>query len=383
VVVPSAELPPWLRLEWIEPVFDRGERIGSLIRIPFRNVGARVGGFCAADAPAFHEFPGAKGSSDEFKQAVAKAVQLAKSRVPVLLLGETGAGKEVFARGVHDAGSMKSGPFVALNCGGLNRDLLASELFGYTEGAFTGARRGGMKGKIEAADGGTLFLDELGEMPLDLQPAFLRVLEDGQIFRLGENTPRKVSFRLVAATNRDLRKEVAEGRFRMDLFYRISVTSIRIPALRERRGDIRLLLGHFMTELAGYHGMPEKLFSAEAAAALEAYEWPGNVRELRNIVESLILTVPGNLIDVDDLPQEIRGTRHPAEESRGADGPSLRGLARGEFEQICKALETTAGNATLAARQLGIAKSTLYLKLKKYSLDGSLNAWRNGTHRPM
>ena len=171
------------------------------------------------------------GDAPSLRQAVGRARQLAKSRAPVLLLGETGVGKDVFAQCLHAAGAGKDGAFVALNCGGFSRELLTSELFGYVEGAFTGARRGGMVGKIEAADGGTLFLDEIGEMPKDLQPHFLRVLESGEVYRIGETRPRKVNFRLVAATNRDLRSEVEAGRFRMDLFYRVAVTSIAIPRL--------------------------------------------------------------------------------------------------------------------------------------------------------
>lgn len=375
-VLEVAELPQWLRPEWVEPVFDHGERLGSVISVPARS---RQVFSNAADARAALDFAGAKGGSAPFRAAVSKAAQLAKSRVPILLLGETGAGKEVFARGIHEAGPMREGPFVALNCGGLSRDLLASELFGYVEGAFTGARRGGMPGKIEAANGGTLFLDELGEMPLELQPHFLRVLEDGQIIRLGDNTPRKVTFRLVAATNRDLRQEVTEGRFRMDLFYRISVTSIRIPALRERAGDIRALATHFLDELCRRHDIPLRRFDPEAWPYLERYAWPGNVRELRNLIESLILMVPRSVILPEDLPPEIGGaeaaTRSlgPREEA----APTLRGLERGEFEQISRALADAGGNATLAARHLGIAKSTLYLKLKKYALDKQLASWRS------
>lgn len=381
-VVSESGLPKWLRTDWIEPVFENGERIGSIVRIPSRSPisRSRPVSSVAIEAVALENFPGATGRNSEFRQAIGKATQLAKSRVPILLLGETGAGKEVFARGIHHAGLASDGPFVALNCGGLSRDLLASELFGYSDGAFTGARRGGMVGKIEAADGGTLFLDELGEMPIDLQPHFLRVLEDGQIIRLGETAPRKVSFRLVAATNRDLRKEVAEGRFRMDLFYRIAVTSIRIPALRERKDDIPILARHFLKELCATHGISEKQISPDALSLMERFAWPGNVRELRNVIESLVLTVSESTIHAEDLPHEIFGS-----EPLPGSGPSmcdskLRGLARGEFEQICKVLEDTGGNATLAAKTLGIAKSTLYLKLKKYSLDESLDSWRSAAN---
>lgn len=374
-------LPSWLRAEWVEPIFDNGERVGSVVRVPNRSSSSRVSNaavFSRRQTEPKSAFPGAKGSSPELQQAIDKATQLAKSRVPILLLGETGVGKEVFAQGIHALSKNCDGPFVALNCGGLSRELLASELFGHVEGAFTGSRRGGVAGKIEAADGGTLFLDELGEMPMDLQPHFLRVLEDGQIYRLGDTKPRQVKFRLIAATNRDLRQEVAEGRFRIDLFYRVSVTSIRIPALRDRQGDIRELAKSFIRQLCELHEVEEKVFDPLALKKLEQYPWPGNVRELRNTIEGLVLTVQSDVVGHDDLPPELLAGTNGVDDPR-EDVPvaNLSGLAKSEFEQICKVLRETSGNATLAAKQLGIAKSTLYLKLKKYSLDESMDSWRS------
>ncbi|PKO89897.1 MAG: hypothetical protein CVU18_02580 [Betaproteobacteria bacterium HGW-Betaproteobacteria-12] len=360
--------------EALAPMLDSDKEPASVVRV----FAGQAGPASRPKAESHHAFLGAKGSSPELQQAIDKATQLAKSRVPVLLLGETGVGKEVFAQGIHALSRNCDGPFVALNCGGLSRELLASELFGHVEGAFTGARRGGVAGKIEAADGGTLLLDELGEMPLDLQPHLLRVLEDGQIYRLGDTKPRQVRFRLIAATNRDLRQEVAEGRFRADLFYRISVTSIRIPALRDRKGDIRELARSFVRELCQRHEVDEKVFHPEALNKMARYAWPGNVRELRNLIEGLVLTVPGEVIGEQDLPPEILAAADAGNDARDDNAlVRLSGLARNEFEQICKVLRETSGNATLAARQLGIAKSTLYLKLKKYSLDESLGSWRS------
>jgi transcriptional regulator with PAS, ATPase and Fis domain len=343
--------------------------------VPARNDGNWNDRVC--DDTGSPAFPGVIGTSPELRQAMEKAARLAASRVPVLLQGETGVGKEVFAKAIHAGSQASGGPFVALNCGGLSRELLASELFGYVDGAFTGARRGGMAGKIEAANGGTLFLDELGEMPLDLQPHLLRVLEDGCIYRLGDTTPRRVRFRLVAATHRDLRQDVAEGRFRMDLFYRVCVTSVHIPALRERRGDLYELARAFTRQLCRHHAVPEKVFDPRALERLAAYDWPGNVRELRNIVESLVLTVPGEVIGPVDLPAEILTTATTDEAPGNAITTALSGLAKGEFDQICRVLRETSGNATLAAKRLGIAKSTLYLKFKKYALDESLEYWRS------
>ncbi|NTV09561.1 MAG: sigma 54-interacting transcriptional regulator, partial [Zoogloea sp.] len=308
------------------------------------------------------------------------ARQLARSRAPVLLLGETGVGKEVFAQGLHAASPVKDGPFVALNCGGLSRELLASELFGYCDGAFTGARRGGMMGKIEAANGGSLFLDEIGEMPVDLQPQLLRVLEQGEIYRLGENTPRKVRFRLIAATNRKLREEVAEGRFRMDLFYRVAVTSVNIPPLRERRGDIRELALHFLARFTAEHGLGRRHLAAATLARLEAYSWPGNVRELRNVIESMLLTSQDEVLHEERLPAELLdgpgtpapGALLPADTATG--GRRLEGAERKLIEE---AIASAGGNLTRAARELGIAKSTLYLKLRKYGLDQALTSARS------
>ena len=371
------DLPAWMRPEWVQPVIDGGERIGTLLTIPLpRPCGARHGtDKVNAQAPidAENAFAGLIGSDRSLLESAHKARQLAKSNVPVLLLGETGAGKELFAQGIHQSSKAKDRPFVALNCGGLSRELLASELFGYTDGAFTGARRGGMIGKIEAASGGTLFLDEIGEMPLDLQPHFLRVLEQGEIYRLGENSPRKTDFRLVAATHRDLRGDVSAGRFRMDLFYRVAVTSVRVPPLRDRKGDIRILAEHFMNRFAREHSLGAVHLEEGAVACLEAYAWPGNVRELRNVIESILLMSHGECLGIDTLPAEIQ--RHA---SGGCGQPadkvthSRTTLEASEEQLIREAIGAAHGNLTVAARSLGIAKSTLYLKVKKYGIDRTL-----------
>src|SRR5207247_9235207 len=194
------------------------------------------------------------GRSTALRQALERATHVADLDVPVLLQGETGVGKEISARAIHENRQRTKGPFVAVNCGGLPRDVLASEVLGYVDGALTGAKRSGMIGKIEAARGGTLFLDEIGEMPLELQPYLLRVLEGGELYPLGASQPRHIQFKLIAATNRDLRAEVAAGRFRQDLFYRVSVTSLRIPALRERKEDIAELVEYFSREVSHRHG---------------------------------------------------------------------------------------------------------------------------------
>ena len=373
------DLPQWIQPDWIEPVIDDGRRIGSLLIVPFaqrhssaRRVSSASG--CDAEGGSTAGFERIQGEAPALLDAVDKARQIARSRAPVVLLGETGVGKELFAKGIHHASQAKEGPFIALNCGGLSRELLASELFGYGDGAFTGARRGGALGKIEAANGGTLFLDEIGEMPVDLQPHFLRVLEQGEIYRLGENVPRKVTFRLVAATNRDLRKEVSEGRFRMDFFYRVAVTSIRIPPLRDRPGDIRRLTEYLVQKFATELGRAIPAVDDEVVAALCAYSWPGNVRELHNVVESMLLTASSAVLTLADLPPELRAGDEPI--PAGCDEPFSRD-GRGMMEAseqgaIRSAIAISRGNLTSAARHLGIAKSTLYQKLRKYGLDRTL-----------
>ncbi len=371
-----ATAPDWLRADWLEPILDGGERIGTLLTIPALQPNGVVSSWSRKAKPT-HEirshdvkgFDALIGRSEALLQAIQKAKMLAKSNVPVLLLGQTGVGKENFAQGLHRFGQMDERPFVALNCGSLSRDLLASELFGHCEGSFTGARRGGMIGKIEAANGGTLFLDEIGEMPLELQPHFLRVLEEGEIYRIGETSPRKVSFKLVSATNRNLRDEVAEGRFRMDLFYRVSVTSIRVPSLIDRKQDISLLVAHFLGLLSEKYGGKPKRFRTEVLDAFENYAWPGNVRELRNVVESMFLMAQGDIIGLEDLPTEIEPMTilQSAVEQMPAV-PEMSKLEDLELALIRKTIAQDGGNLTLVAKHLGIAKSTLYLKLKKFGL---------------
>lgn len=293
----------------------------------------------------------------------------------VLLQGETGVGKEVFAHALHDGGPFARGPFVALNCGGLPRDLLASELFGYVDGAFTGARRGGMVGKIEAAHGGTLFLDEIAEMPLDLQPYLLRVLDGGEVYPLGSNRSRAVRFRLIAASNRDLRVEVAAARFRADLFYRVSVTSLLIPALRDRSVDLPALVEHFAAAATEHHGIPPKPFLPAVLAAFARYAWPGNLRELRNVVEAMILLGRGDVVGLADLPGDLRAAVDAGGDRAGrtVGAGALQCLER---EAIGTAVRAHRGNLTRVARELQIAKSTLYLKMKKYALEPILDEVR-------
>jgi transcriptional regulator of acetoin/glycerol metabolism len=376
--------PDWLRRVQIERIKEGSDTLGFLLVVPAASRCTVSIPDSKADAvytPAA-AFSRIVGHSPALRAAVQKAQQLAKAKVPVLLFGETGVGKELFARGIHQASAAADGPFVALNCGGLSRDLLASELFGYAEGAFTGARKGGIVGKIESANRGILFLDEIGEMPLDIQPHLLRVLEEGELYRLGENTPRKVSFRLIAATNRDLRADIAEGKFREDLYYRLAVTNISIPPLRDRKADLADLIAHWLHASVERHGLAHTVLDDEAHEHLLNYDWPGNVRELRNAIEGAVLIARDGIIGVDDLPPEIRAAAcadsRSVASSSGDPVPlqKIPSLEMAEAETIRLAIQQSNGNLTHVAIQLGIAKSTLYQKIKKYGLTQDLGATR-------
>jgi len=368
------QLPAWIKPGWLEPLIVKGEHLGTLLVVPATR-GSASSVHMAARRPS-HGHGDTAAVGDAFAtvitadptmlQVIVKARQLARSKAPLLLQGETGVGKEEFAKGIHGA---CSGPFVALNCGGLSRELLASELFGYADGAFTGARKGGMVGKIEAADGGTLFLDEIGEMPMDMQPHLLRVLEQGEIYRLGENTTRRVNFRLIAATHRDLREEIAAGRFRMDLFYRIAVTSLRIPPLRERKGDIALLAQHFLKVFRGEQEMEPEILDPAVLARLESYRWPGNVRELRNVIQGAVMMSEGEPLNCSALAPALSDLGALDTTPLEAVGAAVRSIAEGEEALIRRAIGASGGNLTLAARQLHIAKSTLYVKMQRYGLS--------------
>ncbi|MFG1240804.1 sigma-54-dependent Fis family transcriptional regulator [Xanthobacter sp. V7C-4] len=342
----------------VEIVREDGEEIGGVVVLHAPRKPRPVMREATRE-PEVLPFEAIIGDSPVMREVREKARRMAESGLPILLEGETGVGKEVFARAIH-GGRAPCGPFVPLNCGGLPRDLIASELFGYEKGAFTGADTAGKQGKVEAADGGLLCLDEIGEMPLELQSYLLRVLEDGVVYRVGGHTGRRVNLRLVSMTNRDLSGEVAAGRFRKDLFYRIAALRLRIPPLRERGADVALLLDHFGRSAAARAGLAPPRFSPAAHAALMAYGWPGNVRELRNVVDMLVAMggTGGDadaLIDIADLPQEIR--EETTETARATD------LKAVEEAAIRAAVDACGGNLSRAARRLGIARSTLYMRL--------------------
>lgn len=315
------------------------------------------------------------GDSKVMREARARVRKLAANALPILVEGETGVGKELFARAIKSASAVADGPFVPVNCGGMARDLIASELFGYAKASFTGADERGKAGKIEKADGGVLCLDEIGEMPLDLQSYLLRVLEDGVVYRVGDHEGHKVDIRLVSMTNRDMTAEVEAGRFRRDLYYRIAATRVRIPPLRERGEDIAQLATHFLAVAAERDGRAPLKISGDALALLSAYAWPGNVRELRNVIEGMAALAEGDLIDVGDLPPEIRMAAPPASNEVVATEViadlterAPANLKVTERAAVIAQVKLCNGNLTEAARRLGIARSTLYVRLQQYGL---------------
>lgn len=304
------------------------------------------------------------GQSSEFKYALECAKMAAKSDSNVLLLGESGVGKDMFAQAIHNASSRAGEPFFALNCAALPRELISSELFGYEEGAFTGARKGGNPGKFELADQGTIFLDEIGEMPLDLQGLLLRLLEEGSVVRLGGREVIPVNVRIIAASNKNLIDEVKKGNFRLDLYYRLGVMDIRIPPLRERKDDIPELVEHFIKTIGPKLGKVVKGIDDEAMNLLMNYDWPGNIRELSNVIERAINLASSDVITADILPEELRNP----ETSVLPPMPLDAGKSVVEARLISDCLRRHGGNRTRAARELGISRVTLYRKMVKYSL---------------
>ncbi len=322
--------------------------------------------------------------SPKLLKILSALIEVAKTKAPVLLVGESGTGKELLARYIHLQSPRRDGPFIAINCAALPETLLESELFGFEKGAFSGANFR-KKGKIELADKGTLLLDEITEMSPNLQSKLLRVLQEGEVDRLGGYQPIKVDFRLISTTNRDIEKEVSEGRFRADLFYRINVITVKIPPLRERKEDILFLAKYFMEKFSLLYHKKFKGFTERALKFLKTYPFPGNVRELKNMLERAVITCPDEYIDViyltdpfnEGVALEEKG--HKKEElslNIGMDFEKIiseiKPLDEIEREAILKALRLTKGNKTKAAELLGITVRTLRNKLKEYEERGLL-----------
>lgn len=303
------------------------------------------------------------GKSPAIQDAIVLARKVAQTDVPVLLTGETGTGKEVFAQSIHQDSVRQGKAFVAINCSSFSRDLLESEMFGHKAGAFTGALKE-TKGLFEEANNGTIFLDEIGEMAFDLQAKLLRILETGEFIKIGDTRPVKVNVRIIAATNRDLSKEIAEGHFREDLFYRLSVFQIHLPPLRERIEDIPLHIKSFVDSLSARMGKIIQTISPEYINILKLHSWKGNVRELRNVVERSLIIADGNTLTPDSLPLNLQ---HPEMMNSGSySGFDLSGV---EKMHIQKVLKYTNGNKTETSRLLGIGLTTLYRKIEEYKLQ--------------
>jgi len=306
------------------------------------------------------------GKSEAMIRTIELASISAKTNSTILLQGESGTGKEMFAQAIHNESDRRDYPFVFLNCGAIPRELVSSELFGYIEGAFTGAKRGGHPGKFELADGGTIFLDEIGDMPLDAQVSLLRVLEDKKIVRVGGHDVIPIDVRVIAATNKDLKKEVELGNFRRDLFYRINVMPIYIPPLRERREDIKILIDYFKDKFCNLTGKSIKGIGESFYKGMIAYNWPGNVRELQNVMQRVINMAEDNsTLTSKDLPSYINSVE--ISEGIGEKGELLT-LDEIEKKYITKAIQNCRGNIAAAAKILGIGRTTMYRKMKKYGI---------------
>jgi PAS domain S-box-containing protein len=362
------------------PIFDEDQQVigATIILRPIARVQELVNRFTGAQAT--FTFDSIIGEDKLLRRAVKLAMKAGGNNSTVLLQAESGTGKEVFAQAIHNVSARKNGPFVAINCAALPRELVGSELFGYVEGAFTGARRGGRPGKFELANHGTLLLDEIGDMPLEQQAVLLRALQEKAVLRVGGDSPIKVDVRIIAATNHNLPELVDQGRFRVDLYYRLNVVRINIPALRERPGDIRLLFNHFLKEMSGRTG--RRIISVDDAVYnyLEAYQWPGNIRELQNVVERMLLVADDSRLTIDHLPREIikmevdtAVKRQQWLDNSSVVPPGYLGdrhtrklfALEQEKKRIIQALDMHGGNISKAAIEMGISRSTLYRKMKE------------------
>jgi len=314
-------------------------------------------------------FEGVIGNSSQMLDVIVRLQRIAPTDASVLIEGDTGTGKELVAKAIHQNSPRKKRPFVPLNCAALSENILESELFGHIKGAFTDASTDRV-GKFEYADGGTLFLDEVGDMPLATQIKLLRVLESGEITRVGSNEPVQVDVRILSATNRDLEKAVSQGSFREDLYHRLKVVTITLPRLIDRREDVPLLIDYFVKEHLSRHGKKINGISTAARRRLLAFDWPGNVRQLRNVIESMVVVDYDEVLDLDDLPAELAPDDVMVERNQMGGLHELVGKSMDEIEElfIAETLKVTVGNREEAAKMLGIGERTLYRKIKQYGL---------------
>jgi len=367
-----------------KPIIDREKQVvgATIILRPMTQVRQLVARMTGAKAR--FTFDSIIGQEPVLKNAIKLAKIASRTSSNVLMQGESGTGKEVFAQAIHNGSSRRNGPFVAVNCAALPRELVGSELFGYDEGAFTGAKRDGRPGKFELANGGTLLLDEIGDMPLEQQGSLLRAIQEKAIVRVGGDKLIRVNVRIIAATNRDLLGLVAQGRFRQDLYYRLNVMQVAIPPLRDRRDDIPLLFRYFLYDMCQKLGKVINEVDDEVLRCLSAYNWPGNVRELQNIVERTSLVVEDGHVTVSHLPQEVTSLNQERRSdgwewgSRSVIAVAHESVAREnrkramelkEKERIIQTLDESGGNVSKAASILGISRNTLYRKLRKYGIQ--------------
>ncbi len=362
------------------PIIKDGEVVGAVGKVLYRNIDElnmlqkKIGvmenqleqykGEIKQLNKATYSFSCIIGSSNSMVEALRYARRASKTDSNVLLIGESGTGKELFAHAIHQSSSRKYGPFIKINCAAIPSELLESELFGYEEGSFTGAKKGGKLGKFELADGGTIFLDEIGDMPLYMQAKLLRVIQEREVERIGGTRPRAVNVRIIAATHVNLEEMVAEGKYRQDLYYRLNVFLINIPPLRERKEDIKLLAYHFLKSLNNKYFKNIDGYSDEAIKFLSRYEWPGNIRELSNVIERAVNIIDNEkLITPEHLPQKIVGNNVIRQLKSLQDT-----LEEAEKNAIIESLRASKGNRTKAARLLNISRSTFYEKMIKFNI---------------
>jgi len=317
---------------------------------------------------ARYSFQDILGQSPLLLRAKALAQRLAASDSTILLAGESGTGKELFAHAIHRASRRGNHPFIRVNCTSIPTELFESELFGYAPGAFTGAGKSGKAGKFELAHQGTIFLDEIGELPLGMQAKLLRVLQEKEVERLGSQEARLIDFRVIAATNRDLAKRLGEGYFRKDLYYRLNVVAVNLPALREMRSDVPLLSEHFLKKIQQHHQLPAVEVDPEVMDIFMAYDWPGNIRELRNVIERALIFCSAQRITKHDLPENLLNFQTGVRPLRKTTMDLSRTLKTTERDCLVDVLKKSGGNKTRAARLLNIHRGTLYYKIKKYQI---------------
>jgi len=359
------------------PIIDDEDVLSGVVILvrPMAKVQKLVNRFSGAQA-IFH-FKDVIGHSDQITEVIHMASLAASGSSNILLEGESGTGKEVLAQSIHNKSARRKGPFVAVNCGSIPRELIGSELFGYADGAFTGAKRGGRPGKFELAAGGTLFLDEIGDMPLEQQVALLRVLQDKKVSRIGDDKLIPVDFRVICATNKDLMEEVEKGTFRQDLYYRLNVVAITLPPLRSHPEDIPDLFKHFVGLIGREWGADIMEIDERVLEYLKQYKWPGNVRELQNVVERLISMAEGGRIDLEGLPPSILKPQgievHHEQQSTltvYAEREKRKQLmADHECLEIRDLLTKHGGNISEVAREMGVSRNTVYRKMRQYAID--------------